>query len=127
MMCYTPCHCEADTSRLCLAMRRHWAKLFGKQLANVRRAKRIKQHELEDRIGRGTQYVSHLETGRSNPSFDNVFEIAEALDTSASDLFFVEGVDDRREILERRIRELLSGCDEKQLRKIYRLILTFLE
>lgn len=60
-------------------------------------------------------------------TFDNVFEIAEALDTSASDLFFVEGVDDRREILERRIRELLSGCDEKQLRKIYRLILTFLE
>lgn len=108
-------------------MPQDWAKLFGKQLANVRNAKRMKQHRLEDKIGRGAQYISHLETGRNKPGFDNIFEIAEALDSSPSDLFFVEGVDDRREVLQRRIQELLSGRDEEQLRKIYRLILTFLE
>lgn len=108
-------------------MPRDWAKLFGKQLANVRNAKRVKQHELEDKIGRGAQYISHLETGINKPGFDNIFEIAEALDSSPADLFFVEGVDDRREVLQRRIQELLSARDEEQLRKIYRLILTFLE
>ena len=70
-------------------MRRDWAKLFGKQLAKLRRLKGMKQHKLEETIGSGPQYVSHLETGRSKPSFDNIFEIAEALDGPAMDLFFV--------------------------------------
>lgn len=108
-------------------MRRDWAKLFGRQLARVRRAKGVKQHELEDKIGSGPQYVSHLETGRSKPSFDNIFEIADALDGSAADLFFLDGLDDRKEALRRRIENLLERCDEKQLRKIYRLILVSLE
>lgn len=108
-------------------MARDWAKIFGRQLSKVRRAKGLKQHEVEDRIGSGPQYLSHLETGTSKPSFDNIFELAEALDTSAADLFFVEGVDDKREIIRRRIHELLERCDENSLRKIYRLILVALE
>lgn len=108
-------------------MRRDWAKLFGKQLARLRRAKDVKQHKLEEKIGSGPQYVSHLETGRSKPSFDNIFEIAEALDSSAMDLFFLEGLDDKREVLRRRIDSVLDRCDEAQLRKIYRLILVSLE
>jgi transcriptional regulator with XRE-family HTH domain len=108
-------------------MRRDWAKLFGKQLGKVRRAKGVKQHRLEEKIGSGPQYVSHLETGRSKPSFDNIFEIAEALDGSAADLFFLEGLDDKKEVLRRRIENLLDRCDEEQLRRVYRLILVSLE
>ena len=108
-------------------MRRDWAKLFGKQLGKVRRAKGVKQHKLEEKIGSGPQYVSHLETGRSKPSFDNIFEIAEALDGPAADLFFLEGLDDKKEVLRRRIENLLDRCDEEQLRKVYRLILVSLE
>jgi transcriptional regulator with XRE-family HTH domain len=126
-MCLGTCHYSEDASTLCLAMRRHWAKLFGKQLANVRKAKGVKQHELEDKIGSGPKYISHLETGRSKAGFDNIFEIADALDSSASDLFFLEGLDDRKEVLQRRIQDLLGGCDERRLRKIYRLILVALE
>ena len=87
----------------------------------------MKQHKLEEKIGSGPQYVSHLETGRSKPSFDNIFEIAEALDGSAMDLFFAEGLDDKQEVLRKRIENLLDRCDEKQLRKLYRLILVSLE
>jgi transcriptional regulator with XRE-family HTH domain len=108
-------------------MRRDWAKLFGKQLAKLRKAKGLKQHQLEEKIGSGPQYVSHLETGRSKPGFENIFELAEALDVSPMELFFVEGLDDKKEVLRRRIEELLNRCDEKQLRKVYRLILVSLE
>jgi transcriptional regulator with XRE-family HTH domain len=108
-------------------MRRDWAKLFGKQLAKLRRVRGMKQHKLEEKIGSGPQYVSHLETGRSKPSFDNIFEIAEALDGSAMDLFFAEGLDVKQEVLRKRIENLLDRCDEKQLRKLYRLILVSLE
>lgn len=108
-------------------MQRDWAKLFGKQLSKVRKAKGLKQHQVEEKIGSGPQYLSHLETGRSKPGFDNIFEIAQALDGSAIDLFFVEGLDDKKEVLRRRIESLLDRCDEKRLRKIYRLILVALE
>jgi transcriptional regulator with XRE-family HTH domain len=108
-------------------MRRNWAKLFGKQLAKLRHAKGVKQHELEDKIGSGAQYVSHLETGRSKPSFDNVFELADALDVSPMDLLFVQGVDDDQDALRKRIDTLMKSCSEDQLRKIYRLLLVCLE
>ena len=108
-------------------MRRDWGKLFGKQLAKLRKAKGLKQHELEEKIGSGPQYVSHLETGTSKPSLDNIFQLAEALNVSPMELFFVEGLDEKKEILHRRIEHVLDGCDEKQLRKLYRLMLVSLE
>jgi transcriptional regulator with XRE-family HTH domain len=108
-------------------MQRNWAKLFGKQLAKLRISKRIKQHELEDKIGRGAQYISHLETGRSKPGFDNVFELAEALDVSAMDLLFLQGLDDNADVLRKRIDTLVRACSEDQLRKIYRILLVCLE
>lgn len=108
-------------------MRRDWAKLFGKQLAKIRKAKGLKQHEVEDKIGSGPQYLSHLETGRAKPGFENIFQLAEALDVSPMELFFVDGVDDKKDLLRRRIQDLLDHCDEKQLRKVYRLILVSLE
>jgi transcriptional regulator with XRE-family HTH domain len=108
-------------------MRRDWGKLFGKQLAKLRRAKGLKQHELEEKIGSGPQYVSHLETGRSKPGFDNIFQIAEALDVSPMELLYVAGLDDKKELLRKRIENLLDRCDEKQLRKLHRLILVSLE
>jgi hypothetical protein len=48
------------------------------------------------------------------------------LDVSVMDLFFVEGLDDNEEALRRRIKTVLARCDEKQLRKFYRLLLVCL-
>lgn len=108
-------------------MRRDWAKIFGKQLATLRRAKGLKQHELEEKIGSGPQYVSHIETGRSKPGFDSIFELAEGLDSSPMELFFTTGLDDNKEALRKRIESLLNRCNEEQLRKIYRIMLVSLE
>jgi transcriptional regulator with XRE-family HTH domain len=108
-------------------MRRDRAKLFGKQLARLRRAKGLKQHELAERIGSGPQYVSHIETGRNKPGFDNIFELAEELDVSPMELFYAAGLDENKEALQKRIEDLLNRCSEAQLRKIYRILLVSLE
>ena len=108
-------------------MRRDWGKLFGKQLAKLRNAKRLKQHELEERMGTGAQYVSHLETGRNKPGFENIFEIAEGLNVSPMELFFMAGLDDSKDVLRKRIETLLDSCNEEDLRKIYRMMLVSLE
>jgi transcriptional regulator with XRE-family HTH domain len=108
-------------------MRRDWAKLFGRQLAKLRKTQKLKQHELEEKIGSGPQYISHLETGRSKPSFDNIFQLAEALDVPPMELFFEAGLDEKKDIIRKRIENLLDRCDEKELRRVYRLILVSLE
>lgn len=108
-------------------MKRDWTKLFGEQLARIRKAKGIKQHELEERIGRSAHYVSHLETGSSKPSFDNIFELAEGLRVSPMELFFAAGIDDSKDVIRKRIQDILDHCDEEQLRIAYRLLLISLE
>lgn len=108
-------------------MSRDWTDLFRKQLAKLRDSKGLKQHELEEKIGRGSQYVSHIETGAHKPGFEMIFEFAEGLDVSPMELFFMAGLDDNKEVLRRRIENLLDRCDEEQLRRLYRLILVSLE
>ena len=108
-------------------MSRDWSELFRKQLARLREAQGLKQHELEERIGRGPQYVSHIETGAHKPGFEMIFEFAEGLNVSPMELFFMAGLDDDKEVLRRRIDKLLDRCDEEQLRKLYRLLLVSLE
>ena len=108
-------------------MKRNQTKLFGKQLARVRKSKGVKQHELEERIGKEGHYVSHLETGTSKPAFDRIFELADGLDVSPMELFFFAGIDDNKEILRKRIDDLLEKCDEVQLRKAFRLLLVSFE
>jgi transcriptional regulator with XRE-family HTH domain len=107
-------------------MTRNWAELFGEQLARLRKAKNLKQHELEERIGTSQQYVSHLETAFSSPAFDMLPKIADALDVPVMELFFVEGLNNDEAVLRGRIENLLARCDEKQLRKFYRLLLVCL-
>jgi transcriptional regulator with XRE-family HTH domain len=108
-------------------MSRDWSELFRKQLATLREAKGLKQHELEEKIGRGPQYVSHIETGVHKPGFEMIFELAEGLDVSPMELFFMAGLDDNKQVLRRRIDSLLDRCDEEQLRRLFRLILVSLE
>lgn len=108
-------------------MKRDHTKQFGQQLAKVRKSKRLKQHELEEKIGKEEHYVSHLETGSSKPAFDRIFELAEGLDVSPMELFFFAGIDDNKEVLLKRIHNFLEKCDESQLRRAYRLLLVSLE
>jgi transcriptional regulator with XRE-family HTH domain len=108
-------------------MNRDWAQLFRTQLARLRDSKGLTQPGLSEKIGRGQQYVGHIETGVHQPAFEMIFELAEGLDLSPMELFFVEGLDDNKEELRRRIDTFLDRCDEEHLRRIYRLMLVSFE
>ena len=105
-------------------MTRDLGVLFRKRLASLRRAQGVAQPKLSEMIGAGSQYISHVETGRiKTPPWDKLKKIARALDVSMSDLFFFEGVDDSAEELRARIHRLSETSDVKQLRKYYRLMI----
>jgi transcriptional regulator with XRE-family HTH domain len=105
-------------------MSRDIGVLFRKRLAQLREAQGLTQPELAERIGAGSQYIGHLETGRiKTPPWDKLKKLATALNVSVGDFFFVEGVDDNAEELRGRIYRLAETDDVKLLRRYYRHML----
>jgi transcriptional regulator with XRE-family HTH domain len=105
-------------------MSRDIGVLFRKQLAKFREAQGLTQPQLAERIGAGSQYVGHLETGRiKTPPLAKLKKLAAALNVSVGDFFFVDGVDDNAEELRARIHRLAETNDVRLLRRYYRLML----
>jgi transcriptional regulator with XRE-family HTH domain len=104
------------------------SKLFRDRLRTLREAKGLNQSELEEKIGKETNYISRVETGRiDTPPIDVMGKIAEALGVPLNELFFFEGLDDDDEVLREKIQLLLKSSGTRQLRKFYRLMLVSLE
>lgn len=108
-------------------MSQDWGQLFRMRLASLRESKGLTQQQLSEKIGKGQQYVGHIETGVHKPAFEMIGELADGLNVSPTELFFTPGLDDNRAVLRTRISNLLDGCDEAQLRKLFRLMLVSLE
>lgn len=99
-------------------------RLFRERLRILREAKGLSQSQLEERIGKGDNYITRVETGRiDTPPMDVIAGIARALDASMSDLFFFDGIDDSADALRSKIHRLADTDDVKRLRRYYRLML----
>ncbi len=95
------------------------AKLFGRRLKVLRKAKRLNQAELAERIGIETKYLSNLETGRRSPSFDKTVALAKALDVPMSSLFSFDQDEADPKVLKKRIESILAKATPQQLHQIY--------
>src|SRR5258707_15225820 len=104
------------------------AKLFRERLRVLREAKGISQNSLEEKIGKESNYISRVETGRIEwPPSDVIDKICEVLDVSPNELFFAEGLDDNAELLRQKIQTLLKSANTEQLRKFYPHMLVAIE
>lgn len=103
-------------------------RLFRERLAFLRKKKGLKQEELSAKLGKASNYVMRVETGRiKTPPLGMIAKIAKCLDLSLSDLFFYQGNDLSPKELRDKILKLISTDDVKQLRKFYRLMLVSTE
>jgi transcriptional regulator with XRE-family HTH domain len=100
----------------------NYAKAFGRRLRSVREAAGLTQERVAERAHTDAKYVSALENGRSSPTLDTIMALAKALNVRADDLLLLEGEDADNRTLRKRIETSLDGCNEEQLRRIYRLI-----
>ncbi len=62
-------------------------KKFGKGIAGLRRKRGFTQQELAQKCGIHRSYLSGVERGKDNISFDVMNRIAEALQISMAELF----------------------------------------
>jgi transcriptional regulator with XRE-family HTH domain len=100
------------------------AKLFRERLASLRKEKGFRQEQLSAKLGKASNYVMRVETGRiKTVPLVTIAKIAKNLDISISDLFFFQGNDGSPEELRAKIRRLVETDDVKKLRKYYRLLL----
>jgi transcriptional regulator with XRE-family HTH domain len=100
----------------------NYAKAFGRRLRSVREAAGLTQERVAERAHTDAKYMSALENGRSSPTLDTIMALAKALNVRADDLLLLEGEDADDRTLRKRIETSLAGCNEEQLRRIYRLI-----
>jgi transcriptional regulator with XRE-family HTH domain len=107
------------------------AEVFRRRLALLRKERGITQHELETRIGKvetEAGYISRIETGGiETPPFEIIDKIVKVLDVKVEELFFGEGLDEGADQLRESISRILVPQSAAHLRKIYRLILVYLE
>ena len=95
------------------------AKLFGRRLKILRKAKKLNQAELAEKVGIETKYLSNIETGRRSPSFEKTVALAKALDVPMSALFSFEQDEADPKVLKKRIDTILAKATAQQLKQIY--------
>jgi transcriptional regulator with XRE-family HTH domain len=95
------------------------AKLFGKRLKALRKARKLSQAQLAERIDVGEKFLGDLETARRSPSFETVVSIAKELDVPVYDLFYFDKDGDDPKAVRRRLDSLLNRCSSQQVRQIY--------
>ncbi len=104
------------------------AKLLRERLAFLRKEKGLKQEQLSAKLGKASNYIMRVETGRiKTVPLATMAKIAKNLDVSISDLFFFQGNDGSPEELRAKILRMIKTEDVKKLRKYYRLLLVATE
>lgn len=69
---------------------------FGQKVRLLRGERDLTQEQLAERAGISVDFLSLIERGKSSPSFENLDELADALEVSVAALFSFEG--GRREV-----------------------------
>lgn len=95
------------------------AKLFGRRLKALRKARKLSQAQLAEKIDIGTKFLGDLETARRSPSFETIVSIAKELDVPVYDLFYFEKSEDEPKVVRRRLETILNRCSPQHIKQIY--------
>ena len=97
----------------------------GDKIKIVRKAKKLSQQEVADKIGIDRAQYSRVETNKSKPTLTTIEKIAEALEVEVVDLFTNDGksfdINSYEKNLVDRIR-MIEELEEEQKKSIYSII-----
>ena len=65
---------------------------FGQQVRYLRAGRGLTQEQLAERAEISVDFLSLIERGRSSSSFDNLDDLAHALDVSVADMFSLQEI-----------------------------------
>ena len=76
---------------------------FGRRVKNLRGIKEWTQEELAEKMDISLNYLSSIERGQENPTFDMLIKLSEALGVEMRELFDIE-----HEVTPERLRKMLN-------------------
>ena len=62
-------------------------ELTGQRIRELRRSEGLSQEELAEKIGISSKYLSSIERGKENPTFDTFIKLAAALNIDLTEIF----------------------------------------
>ena len=86
---------------------------IGQRIRRIRKAHKLSQEELAEKVGISTTHMSHIETGNTKLSLPVFVDIAEALDVQTNSLLY----DKPRASISTAMNDIvaiLEECDTKQ-------------
>lgn len=93
---------------------------FGRKLAEIRAKKGISQEKLAEMIEYSPNHISKLELARTNPSFELLIKISNALDIELKELFDFS-IEPNPEELKQKLHKYIDKASEKQLKLLHNL------
>lgn len=93
---------------------------FGRRLASLRNGKGISQEKLAEMINYSPNHISKLELARTNPSFDLLVKIADALEVNIKELFdFAEEPTSGE--MKKQLHKHIDNISDKKLKLLYKI------
>ena len=90
-------------------------KDIGQRIKTLRMEKTFTQEQLSEMIGVGPSHMSHIESGKTVPSFEVFIAILNALNCSADELLCREVIA-ARPLLNSWFSELIADCDQTEIK-----------
>ncbi len=88
-------------------------ELIGKRIKEARRARRLSQEALSEKVSLSAKYLSSIERGKENPTLETLIRLADALELEASELFNYQHEKPPKELKQLISRLMEEGHDEK--------------
>ncbi len=93
---------------------------FGKRIAELRTKRKMTQEQLAELIDYSPNHISKLELARTNPSFNIIVKIADALHVDLKDLFDFEETNKNENIIKEII--FILKDNPNRIRDIYNIV-----
>lgn len=94
-------------------------KLFGRRIRAVRKAAKLTQEEVAEKVGIAPNFLGYVERGTKRPSLEVVFALAKALDVSVEQFFRLDRAEVDEKSLRKKIYAFVEKSDREQLQRIY--------
>lgn len=89
---------------------------LGNRISELRKQRKITQEELAETIGYSTNHISKLESARTNPSFDLLVKISNALNIELKELFYFENQRINKESIKKQMHKAIDNINIEQLK-----------
>ena len=102
------------------------AKNFGLRLQKIRKAKKMTQEQLAEKVALDTMTISRIENGKEYPKPDNFAKICEILCTSPKEFYDFKIHETKRELV-KELTHIIRNASLKDLKFYKRVINSHIE